>query len=49
MKSTRADDPAEEEASAKQRAIIKTKILAVGRMSRVFALLRYVAFLATGT
>jgi serine/threonine-protein phosphatase 2B catalytic subunit len=36
------DMAAEEEATAKQRAIIKTKILAVGRMSRVFALLRYV-------
>ena len=36
------DGAAEEEATAKQRQIIKTKILAVGRMSRVFALLRYV-------
>ena len=32
------------EESAERRKVIKNKILAVGRMSRVFALLRYVAF-----
>lgn len=30
------------EESAERRRVIKNKILAVGRMSRVFALLRYV-------
>ena len=35
--------PAPSEDSAERRKVIKNKILAVGRMSRVFALLRFVA------
>lgn len=35
--------PTPSEDTAERRKVIKNKILAVGRMSRVFALLRYVA------
>jgi hypothetical protein len=35
--------PAPSEDSAERRKVIKNKILAVGRMSRVFALLRFVS------
>lgn len=38
--STPSQIKTEEEESAERRAVIKNKILAVGRMSRVFALLR---------
>lgn len=36
--------PTRSEESIERRKVIKNKILAVGRMSRVFALLRYVTF-----